>query len=194
MICLVSIPLWFDSNLSSNILSPAHILVSIPLWFDSNMTLPGWMASNNSVSIPLWFDSNCAGGAELSEELNAVSIPLWFDSNRNQYWLSLCSRQVSIPLWFDSNRTSLYRRRVTETVSIPLWFDSNQRIPPPPSHPTASFNSTLVRFKLSPKFLFFAEISGFNSTLVRFKLSGNEPLPWMKIVSIPLWFDSNGEG
>jgi len=76
-------------------------------------------------------------------------------------------------------------------VSIPLWFDSNSTRLPLARGDGRSFNSTLVRFKPSPKLTtlkgFTVSIPlWFDSNEAKGKRSACE-----NTVSIPLWFDSN---
>jgi len=79
-------------------------------------------------------------------------------------------RWVSIPLWFDSNGALPLVIIKNQNVSIPLWFDSNLANDGYDWDTAYSFNSTLVRFKLSWRKLFHRVYNkSFNSTLVRFK-------------------------
>jgi len=102
--------------------------VSIPLWFNSNITLQeksyDW---NGDVSIPLWFNSN-----DTIVSIFILILLLSLNSTLVQFKLGesigtpSASSSVSIPLWFNSNptmTTSLLEHCLC--VSIPLWFNSN---------------------------------------------------------------------
>jgi len=100
--------------------------------------------------------------------------------------------QVSIPLWFDSNFAVQSMGIGGSNVSIPLWFDSNTSAFAWSAFCFSCFNSTLVRFKHCSKVFWVSRMTCFNSTLVRFKLKSRVSyFDLSKIVSIPLWFDSN---
>jgi len=67
----VSIPLWFDSNMSSLNCLPSRRLVSIPLWFDSNRRI-------NKMNILLkWFQFH-SGSIQTTKLLVKSKAFLWF--------------------------------------------------------------------------------------------------------------------
>jgi len=168
------------------------------------------------VSIPLWFDSNGVESA-VSLSFKVVSIPLWFDSNWSSALVRFQGLQVSIPLWFDSNKV----RNVAPTSSPRCFNSTLVRFKPNKfgfledseggfqfhsgsiqtcscyrswSAQHRSFNSTLVRFKPARLDMIKKESERFNSTLVRFKhVFVDFDLAALNEVSIPLWFDSNGQ-
>jgi len=99
---------------------------------------------------------------------------------------------VSIPLWFDSNneRVQAVAEETASFNSTLVRFKPAKGIQA--TRELLRFNSTLVRFKQSEQVVETSSMSGFNSTLVRFKPgSGRYCDRDVSRVSIPLWFDSN---
>jgi len=166
----VSIPLWFDSNQLDQALVRFYQLVSIPLWFDSNLVSRPAGPRPGSVSIPLWFDSNLCISFPFPEERSR------FNSTLVRFKLITQIRQgdvlliVSIPLWFDSNSCSIEKQREITAFQ---------------------FHSGSIQTR-GEMFLNDAYQKSFNSTLVRFKRERECKRRLPLAVSIPLWFDSNG--
>ena len=185
------------------------ISVSIPVWFDWKKTHPACLADCSRVSIPVWFDWKVLV-SQCQQMAMVVSIPVWFD------W-KLCSIQscgswekVSIPVWFDWKanssvngttfafgfNSSMVRLEAKSSmlpvtknsVSIPVWFDWKRKLPPWP----ASLNmfqfqyGSIGRCCCAPA---SRAKKCFNSSMVRLEENMPLPLPSLRHVSIPVWFD-----
>ena len=145
------------------------ISVSIPLWYDSNLTNQTLIVQQGFVSIPLWYDSNGKKKFTINPNIFCLnSTMVWFKlSNQVAFSTSPYKSQfhygmiqmlrffnmvgktslVSIPLWYDSNNyiDAMVLRDIF--VSIPLWYDSNWLLKNPFDKRKYCLNSTMVWFK-----------------------------------------------
>jgi len=188
---LVSIPLWFDSNLERRLPTCPLELVSIPLWFDSNGVDGGEAVPTITV-----FQFHSGSIQTIAQAWRALLYRAFqFHSGSIQTVLGKCrERSVrgfnSTLVRFKPGRRS-GRVRLCRIVSIPLWFDSNESQEERAGHAARRFNSTLVRFKQNELVIHTSCLSwfqfhsgsiqtcpspvwplpcfSFNSTLVRFK-------------------------
>ena len=124
----ISIPLWFDCNVSEPLaylytrgdLHPTMVRLQLQegkrekstrkghlhptmvrLQLASRKSRPGMLPF--SISIPLWFDCNPRAG-NMQKRQKDISIPLWFDCNTDEEMSYKDFVEISIPLWFDCNR------------------------------------------------------------------------------------------
>ena len=102
--------------------STFKFLVSIPVWFDWESTTDEKTVCGIRVSIPVWFDWE---EVKLLRKYYKTKFQFQYGSIGRWFVIRKPARSmaVSIPVWFDWELFTNSFSRIAIIVSIPVWFD-----------------------------------------------------------------------